>query len=300
MLGKNEVPGHLGVLRVHEVVALRRQLAPRFVVALVSGRGDVEAFAAREFHARGGEVKLQALLVLVAHPQDVVLVGFEAGEGVLLEAVDEPLLHVDVHAFALLAREGDDAVGVALLEVEGVDEVGRSVRVASDHLGVDVPVLLREVVHELAAARPARLERDEFEDHEAWPSGSSSDRSATVRRRSSADDLGEPELEPDGVDSRLVSVRPPGELVDVGADTGDGDEKLPALRPPRDPHPPHVVPEEGADGHPRGVGFALQGLEFRGRKRTLTTRVRWSLALRRSMVFWRSRRIRHPLSGPRS
>jgi hypothetical protein len=155
VVGKDEVPLPLRALPVLEPVPVNRRFAPALEVPLVSRRGNVQALARRELHPGSREVEFKAPLVLVAYPQDVVAVALDPGKGMALEAVDDLLLHLASETSALLAVEGQDAVGVPLLEVEGVNEPGRPLGVPPHHLGVDVPLLLEEVLDQAAPAHPA-------------------------------------------------------------------------------------------------------------------------------------------------
>lgn len=59
---------------------------------LVARRGDVEALARRELHARRAEVQLDAPLMAVPDPEHVDLVAIQTGKGKLVEGVHDGLL----------------------------------------------------------------------------------------------------------------------------------------------------------------------------------------------------------------
>jgi hypothetical protein len=79
----------MGVHRVGPTVCLVHQVAKGVKSGLIAGRGDVQAAARGQVEARGAEVQLDAALVAVANPEDVELLGVEAREGELFEAVHD-------------------------------------------------------------------------------------------------------------------------------------------------------------------------------------------------------------------
>lgn len=126
---------------------------------------------------RDHEVQLFAALLLVQHPQAVVLLTGEPGEGVLLELVHEPLAQLVGHAVVLFVGEGETAVGVAVLAMTGVDEVGGEIGIAAEDLGEVVTIAeVGEVVGEGAAARSSSATLgDEPEDHRGSSGRTSTD-----------------------------------------------------------------------------------------------------------------------------
>lgn len=98
---------------------------------LVTGRRDVEAAPAHKLHARRHEMQLDAGLVGMADPKHIVLVGFEAGKGKVLESVHHlPLLDRGRRVFR---REGDDAGAIGPLVRAGVDQRAHALGVAAQH-----------------------------------------------------------------------------------------------------------------------------------------------------------------------
>lgn len=79
----------VGIHRVSPAVCLVHQVAQRVECGLIARRGDVQAAARGQVEARGTEVQLDAAFVAVADPEDVELLGVEAREGELFEAVHD-------------------------------------------------------------------------------------------------------------------------------------------------------------------------------------------------------------------
>jgi hypothetical protein len=79
----------VGVHRVGPAVGLVHQVAKGIESGLIAGRGDVQAAARGKVEARGAEVQLDAAFVAVTDPEDVELLGVEAREGELFEAVHD-------------------------------------------------------------------------------------------------------------------------------------------------------------------------------------------------------------------
>ena len=59
---------------------------------LVARRGDVEALAGSQLHARRAEMQLDAALMAVPDPEHVDLVAVQTGKGKLVEGVHDSLL----------------------------------------------------------------------------------------------------------------------------------------------------------------------------------------------------------------
>ena len=131
----DEADGLAGALRRHRIVPtvfLVQNIAQGVVVLLIARRRDVETAAARKLHARRHKMQLDAALMGVAHPKDIVLVGFEAGKGKALEGVHHlPLLD---RARRVFRREGDDAGAIGPLVRAGIDQRAHAVAVAAQHL----------------------------------------------------------------------------------------------------------------------------------------------------------------------
>jgi hypothetical protein len=149
---EDEVPGPVGILPVLEAVSVNRRFPPSVEMPFVTRRGDVQTHARLEVHTWSGEVEFQPVLVSVPHPQDVIAVKLQPGKGVALEALDDPLLHLPGYALALLFLEGEDAVGVPLTEIQGVDDSGRAVGIPAHDFRVHIPLLFEKVVHEATPA----------------------------------------------------------------------------------------------------------------------------------------------------
>lgn len=79
----------VGIHGVGPAVCLIHQVAKGIEGGLIAGRGDVQAPARGQVEARGAEVQLDAALVAMADPKDVELLGVEAREGELFEAVHD-------------------------------------------------------------------------------------------------------------------------------------------------------------------------------------------------------------------
>jgi hypothetical protein len=151
---EDEVPGPLGILPVLEAVSVNRRFPPGIEMPFVTRRGDVQTLARLEVHTRSGEMEFQAVLVLVSHPKDVVAVRPQPGKSMAFEALNDPLLHPPGNALALLFLEGEDPVGVPLLEVQRVDDSGRAVGISAHDLRVHIPMLFEKVIHKATPACP--------------------------------------------------------------------------------------------------------------------------------------------------
>lgn len=132
----DEADGLAGALRCHRVVPavfLIQNIAQGVVVLLVAGWRDIEAPPARKLHARRHEMQLDAALVGMADPKHIVLVGFEAGKGKVLEGVHHlPLLG---RVRRVVRHEGDDAGAISPLVRASVDQRAHAVCIAAQHLG---------------------------------------------------------------------------------------------------------------------------------------------------------------------
>lgn len=130
----DEAGGLAGALRRHWVIPavfLVQNIAQGVVVLLVAGWRDIEAAPARKLHAWGHEMQLDAALVGMADPKHIVLVGFEAGKGKVLEGVHHlPLLGTARRVFS---REGDDAGAICPLVRACVDQRAHAVGIATQH-----------------------------------------------------------------------------------------------------------------------------------------------------------------------
>lgn len=130
-----EADGLAGALRRHRIdpaVFLVQDIAQGVVVLLVAGRRDVETAPAHQLHARRHEVQLDAVLMGVAHPKHIALVGFETGKGKVLERVHHLPLLGGVRRLFLC--EGNDAGAIGPLVRASVDQRAHSVGIAAQHL----------------------------------------------------------------------------------------------------------------------------------------------------------------------
>lgn len=95
----------------------------------------VQRLAGGQLHPGRHEMQFHppTLSVLVAHPRDVVLLRVHARKGQTLESV-HGLLLLDLRG-RVLQGERQNAVGVAPLAVDAVDQVAGPVHVAPHHLG---------------------------------------------------------------------------------------------------------------------------------------------------------------------
>ncbi len=126
-------PGGAGAVRIirpRPVVVVVQRPLERAVGLLPAGRGDVVALAGLEFDAGGQDMHVRAAVVVaVEHGRPGVTVWFEAGPGDALEVI-ERLLDLVVGR-AVLGRPGEDGTPVAVLEVEGVGDLGDLARIAA-------------------------------------------------------------------------------------------------------------------------------------------------------------------------
>lgn len=126
----------VGVHRISPVVGLVHQVAQRVEGGLIAGRGDVQAAAGGQVETRGAEVQLDAAFVAVADPEDVELLGVEAREGELFEAVhDLGLLRL---GRGVVGGEADDTSAVGPGMGAGVDQRLGPVGIAAQDFGARV------------------------------------------------------------------------------------------------------------------------------------------------------------------
>ena len=122
--------GAIGIVRPRPAVLVVQCPLQGAVGHLPAGRRDVVALARLELHAGGQDMHVRAaVLVAVKHRRPGVAVRFEAGPGDSLELIERVLDLVVVRA--VLGRPGDHGAAVAVLEVEGVGDLGDQPRVAA-------------------------------------------------------------------------------------------------------------------------------------------------------------------------
>ena len=127
--------GPLWVVWPRPVKVQVQRVPERGIGAFPMGGRDVEGLAAGQLHAGRHEMKLcpPALGVGMADPSDVVLLPIEASEGQTLEGVHGLLLLG--FAGAILQGERQNAVSIAPLAFDAVDQVTCPVHVAPHYLG---------------------------------------------------------------------------------------------------------------------------------------------------------------------
>ena len=127
--------GPLWVVWPRPVKVQVQRVPERGIGAFPMGGRDVEGLAAGQLHAGRHEMKLcpPALGVGMADPSDVVLLPIEASEGQTLKGVHGELLLL--LGGPVLGRKGQDAMGVAPLAFDAVDQVAGAVHVTPHHLG---------------------------------------------------------------------------------------------------------------------------------------------------------------------
>jgi hypothetical protein len=131
----------VGVHRVGPAVCLVHQVAEGVECGLIAGRGDVQAAARGQVETRGAEVQLDAAFVAVTDPEDVELLGVEAREGELFEAVhDLGLLRL---GRGVVGGKADDTGAVGPGMGAGVDQRLGPVWVATQDLGARVAERVR-------------------------------------------------------------------------------------------------------------------------------------------------------------
>lgn len=138
----------VGVHRIGPAVGLVHQVAKGVESGLIAGRGDVQAAARGQIEARGAEVQLDAALVAVADPEDVELLGVEAREGELFEAIhDLGLLRL---GRGVVGGEADDAGAVGPDMGAGVYQRLGPVGVAVQDFGARVADRVRMLAGRIA------------------------------------------------------------------------------------------------------------------------------------------------------
>jgi hypothetical protein len=149
--------GTLRVVRASPALLQVQRVPQRIVEPLPTRRSDIERLTGRQLDARHHEVQLDpaAFGVLVAYPQNVVLVRLQAGEGGALELVHDLVL-VGC-ARRVLGREADHPRGVAPLPVDAVDQLARPLRCTAQHRGRRglAALALGHVLHRPAPAASA-------------------------------------------------------------------------------------------------------------------------------------------------
>lgn len=110
----------VGVHGVGPAVGLVHQVAKGVKSGLIAGWGDVQAAAGGQVEARSAEVQFDAAFIAVANPEDVELLGVEAREGELFEAVhDLDLLRL---RRGIASGEADDTGAVGPGVGAGIDQ----------------------------------------------------------------------------------------------------------------------------------------------------------------------------------
>lgn len=125
-----------GVHWVGPAMGLVHQVAKGIEGGLIAGRGNVQAAARGKVEARGAEVQLDAAFVAVTDPEDVELLGVEAREGELFEAIhDLGLLRL---GRGIVGGEADDTSAVGPGVGARVDQRLGLVGVAAQDFGARV------------------------------------------------------------------------------------------------------------------------------------------------------------------
>lgn len=118
-----------GIFRVCPAMLLVEHVAQAIHRLLVTWRGDVEAFARRELHARRAEVQLDAAFMAVPNPEHVDLVAVQTGEGQLVEGIHDGLLLLFRRMVVLIeadhARPVSPGVGAGIDQGPGVVRIAR-------------------------------------------------------------------------------------------------------------------------------------------------------------------------------
>lgn len=138
----------VGIHRVGPAVGLVHQVAKGIEGGLIARRGDVQAAARGQVEARGAEVQFDAALVAVADPEDVELLGVEAREGELFEAVhDLVLLRL---GRGVVGGEADDPGTVGPGMEAGIDQRLGPVGIAAQDFGARVADRVRGLAIRIA------------------------------------------------------------------------------------------------------------------------------------------------------
>ena len=178
-------PGAVRIIRPRPAVFVVQRAFERAVGLLPAGRGDVVTLAGLEFYAGGQDVHVRrAVLVAVEHGRPGGAVRFEAGPGDALEVIERL---GDLFVGRSVRLPVEDGAAVAVLEVEGVGDLGDLVRIAAQHRDLGpllacVITLGEEVVRGGARAALAVLrERDQHGGSSSRGGRSGSRRSASWR-----------------------------------------------------------------------------------------------------------------------
>ena len=163
------------IVRTGPAVFVVQRVPKRRVERGPAGRRDVQRLAGRKLHARRHEMQFDpaAFGVRVPHPEAVILIGFEAGEGDALEFVHDLLLLG--RARGVLAGERDDAARIAPLPIDAVDQLHRALGIAAQDLGrlMFAARLARDIADRAGSIAAAM--REELDQHGApSPDGSAS------------------------------------------------------------------------------------------------------------------------------
>ena len=136
--------------------------------------------------------------VLMPHPGDVVLLRVHARKGQTLEGVHGLLLLG--FAGAILQGEGQDAVGIAPLAFDAVDQIAGPVHIAPHHLGRRMAAPLAVGGGQIGSNLPpaAAASTGELNQHRRAAHALSAGRKAPGRSRSTASRAPQPALDADG------------------------------------------------------------------------------------------------------
>lgn len=128
-------PGGLrpfGVQRVRPAVRFVLQVTQAVESSLIPRWRNVQALAGRKLHTRRAEVKFYPALMAVSYPENVVLIGFETGEGKVLEGIhDFRLLSL---IGSIVSRETDHSGTIGPLMRAAIDQRLRAGRVTTQHV----------------------------------------------------------------------------------------------------------------------------------------------------------------------
>lgn len=125
-------PGAFRVVRPRPAAFVVHRPLQQAVGPLPARRSDVVALAGLKLHAGGKDVHVRAAVVVaVKHRRPGVAVRLETGPGHVLELV-ERLLDLPVRR-VVLGRPGDHGAAVAVLEGQGVGDLGDLVWIAAQH-----------------------------------------------------------------------------------------------------------------------------------------------------------------------
>lgn len=130
--GLDGVPNFLLALQLHRIgpaVALVHQVAQAVIGVLVARRRDVETAPAGQLQARRAEVQLDAVLVAVTNPEQVVLLAVQPGKGQPFEGVHQ--LGLLRFTWGILGGKTDHARAIGPLVTAGVDKGFGALRIAA-------------------------------------------------------------------------------------------------------------------------------------------------------------------------